>query len=110
MDDVSRRKEHFSDAHAATLHPNYMGVFWWLLALTILELLAGSMPVGPTYPQAAKILLLVGMALGKAALVAMYFMHLRFETRTLGLIAVTPLLLCVFLLFMLIPDTSWRWW
>ena len=48
--------------------------------------------------------LLVGMALGKAALVAMFFMHLRFERVTLGVIAFTPLVICVFLVFMLTPD------
>jgi hypothetical protein len=39
----------------------------------------------------------------------MYFMHLRFEKRTLGMIALTPLLICVFLLFMLMPDLLWLW-
>jgi cytochrome c oxidase subunit 4 len=85
-------------------HPNYMAIFWWLLALTIAELVAATVPTGPAYPHGAKALLLVGMALGKAALVAAYFMHLRFEKTTLSFIAVTPLILCVFLLFMLIPD------
>ncbi len=92
--------------HAA--HPNYMMIFWWLLALTILELVAGSIHTGPAYPYAAKVILLVGMALTKAALVALYFMHLKFEKRTLGVIAVTPLILCAFLLFMLFPDAAWR--
>ncbi len=108
MDETSRREEHYSDEHAASLRPNYMGVFWWLLILTILEMFAGSISVSPAYPQAAKAFLLVAMALGKAALVAMYFMHLKFETRILGAIAVTPLVLCVFLLFMLMPDLTWR--
>jgi cytochrome c oxidase subunit 4 len=85
-------------------HPNYMAIFWWLLGLTIAELAAATIPSGPAYPYAAKVFLLVGMALGKAALVAAYFMHLRFERSTLSLIAVTPLILCVFLLFMLFPD------
>jgi hypothetical protein len=34
----------------------------------------------------------------------MYFMHLKFERTTLGLIAVTPLVLCVLLVFALLPD------
>jgi cytochrome c oxidase subunit IV len=34
----------------------------------------------------------------------MYFMHLRFERLTLGVIAFTPLVICVFLVFMLTPD------
>lgn len=90
-------------------HPNYMAIFWWLLALTIAELIAATAPLGPAYPRAAKLMILVGLALGKASLVALYFMHLRFEKRILGLIAITPLTLCVFLLFMLLPDASWRW-
>jgi caa(3)-type oxidase subunit IV len=48
------------------------------------------------------------LAVGKAALVGLYFMHLRFEVRTLGIIALTPMLLCAFLLFMLVPDSTWR--
>jgi cytochrome c oxidase subunit 4 len=86
-------------------HPNYWAIWGWLLALTIAEVVVAIIPVGPAYPYAAKVLLLVGLALGKAALVALYFMHLRFEKRTLGLIAMTPLFLCVFLLFMLLPDS-----
>lgn len=106
MDEATRRKEHFQDEHVATLHPNYMGVFWWLLGLTILELIVGSLPTSPVYPYFAKVALLVSMAVAKAALVALYFMHLKFEARTLGVIAVTPMVLCVFLLFMLMPDAS----
>src|SRR3974377_86056 len=82
--------------------PNYIGIFWWLLALTILE-------VGVIFTPIARMLiaiLLVGLALSKASLVAMYFMHLKFERTTLGLIAMTPLLLCVLLVFALLPDLS----
>jgi cytochrome c oxidase subunit 4 len=77
-----------------------MKVFYYLLVLTILEIVVAL----PTYAPLVKGILLVGMALGKAALVAMYFMHLRFERVTLGVIAFTPLLICVFLVFMLTPD------
>jgi cytochrome c oxidase subunit 4 len=108
MDESSRRQEHYQDEHVTTLHPNYMGVFWWLLALTLLEVIFGSLPVGPSYPHLAKIFLLVSMAVGKAALVALYFMHLKFEVRTLGIIALTPMILCAFFLFMLMPDSYGR--
>ena len=80
--------------------PNYMGVFWWLLVLTILEIGVIYAP----FARMAIVLLLIGMALTKASLVALYYMHLAFEKRTLGLIALTPLLLCVFLIFALTPD------
>ncbi len=82
--------------------PNYIGVFWWLLALTILEIAVIYMPMA----RLIIVILLVGMALSKAALVGMYFMHLKFERLTLGLIAITPLILCVFLILMLFPDIA----
>ena len=87
---------------SAHKQPNYIGVFWWLLALTVLE-------VGVIFLPIARLLvgiLLVGLALSKASLVAMYFMHLKFERRTLGLVAITPLVLCVLLVFALLPDHS----
>lgn len=88
----------------ATEHaePNYMGVFWWLLALTIIEIAVIYMPIA----RLIIVILLVGLALSKAALVALYFMHLKFERLTLGIIALTPLILCVFLILMLLPDIS----
>jgi cytochrome c oxidase subunit 4 len=80
--------------------PNYMGVFWWLLVLTILEIAVIYAPIA----KMAIALLLIGMALTKATLVALYYMHLKFERRTLGVIALVPLVLCVFLVFALTPD------
>jgi cytochrome c oxidase subunit 4 len=78
----------------------YMRTFYYLLALTILEIIVAV----PSYTMWVKGILLIGMALGKASLVAMFFMHLRFERLTLGVIAFTPLVICVFLVFMLTPD------
>jgi cytochrome c oxidase subunit 4 len=83
-------------------HPNYMAIFWYLAILTALELAVIFLPFG----KFANGVLLCGLALGKATLVAMYFMHLRFETRTLGMIAVTPLVIATLLVFVILPDTS----
>jgi cytochrome c oxidase subunit 4 len=80
--------------------PNYMAVFYWLAALTVLEVAVTFLPLAK-FAMAA---LLIVLAFTKAALVALYFMHLKFERRTLMLIAVTPVILCVFLMFMLVPD------
>ena len=80
--------------------PNYMGVFWWLLALTIAEVSVAYAHM----PKLITVILLVGMAFTKAAMVALYFMHLKFERSTLTLIALTPLILCIFLSLMLLSD------
>ena len=84
----------------AHTEPNYMAVFWWLLALTVLEIAVIYMPVA----RMIIVILLVGLALSKASLVGLYFMHLKFERLTLGLIALTPLFLCIFLILMISPD------
>ena len=86
-----------SDAHSTA---NYLRIFYILLALTIVE-------VAIVYLHLPKMLLvglLVVLAVWKAALVAMHFMHLKFERKTLALVALTPFVLCVFLILMLLPD------
>ena len=88
-----------SEVHTET---NYLAIFWWLLALTILEIGVIYMPI--TKMMIA--ILLVGMAVTKAALVAIYFMHLKYEHQTLTWIALSPFILCVFLILMLIPGLS----
>ena len=84
----------------AHTEPNYMAVFWWLLALTVLEIAVIYMPVA----RMIIVILLIGLALSKASLVGLYFMHLKFERFTLALIALTPLFLCIFLILMISPD------
>lgn len=84
--------------------PNYMLIFYWLAALTALEVGIAYAPI----PKALMIALLVGLAIAKAAMVAMYFMHLKFERRTLGLIALTPPILLVMFVCITYPDTAWR--
>jgi cytochrome c oxidase subunit IV len=88
-------------AHAHE-EPNYMAIFWTLGVLTVLEIGAVYLPLDKLTIGA----LLVGLAVVKAVLVALYFMHLKFERPMLGIIALTPMILCVFLIFMLLPDLT----
>jgi cytochrome c oxidase subunit 4 len=87
-------------AAAGHKHPDYMKIFWALAILTVVELAVVFMPISKLVIGAA----LVVLAVWKATLVAMYFMHLRFETKTLGWIAVTPLAIATLLVFLLLPD------
>jgi len=84
-------------AHSASA---YMKIFWILLVLTVIE-------VAIVYMGLPKILLaglLIIFAVWKAALVAMHFMHLKLEKKTLAVIALAPFVLCVFFILMLMPD------
>jgi cytochrome c oxidase subunit IV len=86
------------------VEPNYIAIWLYLAVLTVLELIVAYAPI----PKAAMVGLLVGLAWAKAVLVAMYFMHLRFERRTLAIIALVPVMLVTFLTLMLVPDLSTR--
>lgn len=70
-------------------HPNYLGVFLGLLALTILEVAIAYQPIG----WLTKVGSLLALAVTKALLVALYYMHLKFDRRLLALVALTPFLL-----------------
>jgi len=70
---------------------NYMTIFWWLAGLTVVEV--GYSSLLPHEHKAALILGLVGFATIKASLVALYFMHLRFERKSLGIIVTSTLIL-----------------
>lgn len=87
-------------AETAHKHPNYMAIFWYLAILTVVELAVIFLPL----PKFTIGVLLCALAVAKAALVAMYFMHLKFETRTLGMVAITPLVIATLLVFVLLPD------
>jgi cytochrome c oxidase subunit IV len=81
-----------------TSHPNYVGVFIILAVLTAAE-------IGVTYLPLPRVPILVPMAILKAALVVMFYMHLRFDRPifttlfVFGLIIGLGLLLSLVILF-----------
>jgi cytochrome c oxidase subunit 4 len=81
--------------------PSYMLIWFVLLVLTIVE-------VGIAYlsslPRSVLIVVLVGLAIWKAALVAMYYMHLRFERLRVVLLAMAPLPLAVILVLVILLE------
>lgn len=98
-----------SGSHGAMAehHPtNYVAVFIYLTLLTAAEL--GVYGLG--LPRTVMIGSLVALALAKATLVAMYFMHLAMERKGLWVVAATPLVIVAFCYFMLRPDLSARSW
>jgi cytochrome c oxidase subunit 4 len=87
----------------ATTHerPNYMRIWLYLFLMTIAEvLLAFELPVS----QNVKLILLLILAVWKAMLVALFFMHLKFERWRLRLIFIVPLPLAAILVFTVIME------
>ncbi len=88
------------DAHS---HPNYILVWFALAVMTAVE-------VGITFlswPKTTVVLVLLVLAVWKALLVALYFMHLRFEKRPLRILAVAPIPLAFILVIAVITEFRW---
>lgn len=82
---MSEAAEHAED-HAHE-HPKYMLIWLYLAILTLAE-------VGVAVLDIAKWIIVVSlliMAVWKAVLVALYYMHLKFEPNRLRLVALAPL-------------------
>ena len=84
-------------------HPNYWGVWLMLLILTLFELGVAFLP----WSKEILILLLLGMAVWKALLVAMYFMHLKWEGNRMRIFAIAPLPLTVIIVIAVITEFRW---
>jgi len=81
-------------------HPNYIGVWVGLAILTAVELGVAFLPWNKT----TLIVILIFLAVWKALMVALYFMHLRFEPTRLRVLAVAPLPLAVILIVAVIQE------
>lgn len=80
--------------------PNYWMVWLALAVLTAIELLVARVPNA----KAFVVFSLCALALTKAALVALYFMHLKFEPRRLVVTIMAPLPLAVILVLAVLRE------
>ena len=80
--------------------PNYMAVWAALAVLTLTEV--GVAFLG--FAKSTTVVILVLLALWKALLVALYYMHLRFEPRRLVVMVMAPLPLAAILVLAALTD------
>ena len=81
-------------------HPRYILIWVILAVLTAAE-------VGNAFHDLPKVVLAVGlifMAVWKAVMVAMYYMHLRYEPARLWIMAISPLPFGVILVLFVITE------
>ncbi len=73
----------------------YIGVFAALAVLTAIE-------IGVTYLPIPRVPVLVPLALAKAALVALFYMHLKYDRRVLAMLFLFGILMAVALITSLV--------
>jgi len=76
--------------------PNYVGVFIILAVLTLIEI---GVSVYVNLPLALRPPVLLALAVVKASLVALYYMHLRFDRRIFAALFVVPVLAAAAFIF-----------
>lgn len=90
-----------------TLRPTartYLAIYGWLIGLTVLEV--GVVMAG--WPRGAIVTFLISTALAKALLIALYFMHLRFDRRAVWWLPGIPLFFGIVFVGALFPDVVWH--
>src|SRR5436190_22059754 len=90
--------EHSHADHPKVPYGLIAGVLFVMTGITI------GMSFVPLPSKALNVLLALAVASFKASLVMMFFMHLKYEKKTLIVIALTPFLLAAILAFALFPD------
>jgi cytochrome c oxidase subunit IV len=84
---------------------NYIAIYVWLLVLTAVEIFVAM----SGWPQRAIVIGLVSSSIAKALLIALYFMHLRFDRRIVWLLPGLPLMLGFGFILALFPDIVLHW-
>ena len=79
----------------------YIVIWGWLTALTLVEIFVATAPI----PKLAIVSSLLAMSAWKALLVALYFMHLKFESRWLIAAAAVPAVIVAMTVLLLLTDT-----
>ncbi|HYM21310.1 MAG TPA: cytochrome C oxidase subunit IV family protein [Candidatus Kapabacteria bacterium] len=82
----------------------YLYIFGALAVLTAIEV--GITQIG--MPKTPMIILLIALALVKAGLVAVYFMHLKYDAAFLKVIAYSPLAVASILILMLSLEWAFQ--
>jgi len=83
--------------------PKYWTIWAYLLLLTVVELGVAFLP----WTKEIQLLVLLGLAIWKALLVALYFMHLKFEGNRMRIFAIAPLPLTVIIIVAVLTEYVW---
>jgi len=84
----------------------YLVIFGLLFLLTVLEVGVAHPSLG--VPKTALVLALIGLALVKAGMVALYFMHLKNEMKVLRWSVLLPFAFPMLYAIILIAEAAWR--
>ncbi|MFQ5962455.1 MAG: cytochrome C oxidase subunit IV family protein, partial [Candidatus Methylomirabilales bacterium] len=83
---------------------NYVAVWFWLVGLMVASVVVSSLP----FSKSATVFVIFAIAGVKAVLVALNYMHLKFEGLLIYAMVITPLVLFALLTAVLFPEIVFR--
>ena len=83
----------------------YVGIFLSLMVLTVITILVAFQDLGPWNDIVA-----LGIAVSKASLVVLFFMHVRYSTPFTKLVVISGFVWLVFLIALTLADFLTRGW
>ena len=90
----------------AIVHEHKIGQFIWvwgaLLVLTAIEVYLGYQNMQPL----KMLFILMGLSIIKSALIILYFMHMKFEIRSMRYVLMTALIVCLCLMSVFFADAA----
>ena len=93
--------QNLEHASVTPTRKTFLHVWFWLLAVTGIE----TFLTYERLPIKIMLSLLMGLSVIKASLILSYFMHLRYERRSLALTLLPGLIFIIVLLLMFFPDS-----
>jgi caa(3)-type oxidase subunit IV len=102
---------HGVEAHHGPSVQTYLVIFGALLIFTTVSFVANYLAredVG-AISHVTSFVVILGVAVCKAVLVAMYFMHLKFEWGKLYFLVIPVMILTVMMMIVLLPDIVLAW-
>ena len=93
--------EAIGHVHESGTRKIFLYVWFWLLALTGVEVFLAYIHLGVRL----MLTLLMGLSIVKATLIISYFMHLRYERRSLVLTLMPAMVFVIVMLFLVFPDS-----
>ena len=101
-----------TDAHDEHHGPNvkaYLVVFGALSVFTALSFVFNTLARNETISHTQSFMLILGVAIIKATLVGMYFMHLKFDWGRLYFLIIPAFVLGTMMMIVLMPDIVLGW-
>jgi cytochrome c oxidase subunit 4 len=101
--------ETHSTGHAKSGINGYLVVFGALVVFTAISFIVNSAVKAGSIGKETGFALILGVAVCKAVLVGVFFMHLLFDWRRLYFVIIPVMVLAVLLVIVLLPDAVIAW-